>query len=373
MPLIFFRFLWLGCLGFGGPAAHIGLFRQAFVERLGWLSQEQFAHQLALCQFLPGPASSQLGFAIGRQRAGLPGALAAFIGFTLPSFILMVSLALLGGALLEQAWFPLLVHGLKLLALVVVMDAVLAMGRQFCTTLLHQGCMVMTAALLWLLPGLVTQFAMLLLCALVGGWRASAEPAPHTPGAPAWGWLAAFFLLLLLPPLLGQQLFADFYLTGSLVFGGGHVVLPLLQQTVGSQLGEAQFLSGYALAQLVPGPMFTLASYLGALANPAHPWLGALLATLGVFLPGFLLLLALTPLWHGLLSRPRWRAASAALNASVVGLLLAALYQPVFTSAVRAAPDLALAALGWFALRAMKVPLLPLAAGLVTLSALLHG
>ncbi|MEW7867534.1 chromate efflux transporter [Aeromonas diversa] len=371
MLTIFIRFLTLGCLGFGGPAAHIGLFRQTFVERLGWLSQGEFAERLALCQLLPGPASSQLGFAIGHHRAGLPGALAAFVGFTLPSFALMTALALLGGHLLDRAWFPLLLQGLKLLALVVVADAVLAMGRQFCTTALRQGLMVGSAAALWLLPHLATQFAVLLLAAAIAAWREEPTQGRAPLARPGWGWLTAFLLLLIVPPLLGMQLFADFYLAGSLVFGGGHVVLPLLQQTVGASLGESQFLGGYALAQLVPGPMFTLASYLGALSLPETPLPGALLATLGVFLPGFLLLLALAPLWQALLARPRWQAAAAGLNAAVVGLLLAALYQPVFTSAVQGPAQLALATMGLFALRVLKLPILPLATLIVGLNALL--
>lgn len=373
MLALFIRFLWLGCLGFGGPAAHIALFRQTFVERLGWLSQAQFAHQLALCQLLPGPASSQLGFAIGRQRAGLPGALAAFAGFTLPSFLLMLGAALLGAHVLESSGFALLVQGLKLLALVVVADAVLAMGRQFCTTPLHQGIMVSTAAALWCVPGLATQFAALLLAALLAALKSQGAPAAPVPLiAPRWGWLGLFGLLLLLPPLLGARLFGDCYLAGTLVFGGGHVVLPLLQQTLGSQLGDSQFLSGYALAQLVPGPMFTLTTYLGALAQPEMPVWGALLATLGIFLPGFLLLLALAPLWQGLLARPRWLAAVGGINAAVVGLLLAALYQPVFVSAVQQPAQLALAAWGLFALRTLRVPVLPLAAMLIALNTLVY-
>lgn len=372
MTAIFLRFLWLGCLGFGGPAAHIGLFRQTFVERLGWLNQEQFGHQLALCQFLPGPASSQLGFAIGYQRAGLAGALAAFIGFTLPSLVLMVALALVGSQLLAQAWFPLLLAGLKLLALVVVMDAVLAMGRQFCQHWHHQAMMVATAAALWLLPDITTQFVALTLCALLGAVRGGCDDASHHPAVqPGWRWLILFSLLLILPPMFGLHLFADFYLAGTLVFGGGHVVLPLLQQTVGGALGESQFLAGYALAQLVPGPMFTLASYLGALSLPQQPIAGALIATFAIFTPGFLLLLALSPVWQGLLRRPRWQRAAAALNAAVVGLLLAALYQPVFTSAVHGPRELALAAIGLFVLRSRRVPVLLLAVGLVTAYGLL--
>ncbi|HHQ4631023.1 TPA: chromate efflux transporter, partial [Aeromonas hydrophila] len=347
MGQVFIQFLWLGCVSFGGPAAHIGYFQRTFVERLGWLTQAEFAQLLALCQLLPGPASSQLGFAIGRQRAGLGGALAAFAGFTLPSFLLLLTAAIGLGQLGNNVWLDAALHGLKLLALVVVADAVLTMSRQFCKTTRNQGIMVATAAALWWQPGLLTQLVMLagaaLLCARVG--------APQTPGAqpspaqsipvrqPHWPTLLLFALLFVGLPLLGSpvgQLVADFYRAGSLVFGGGHVVLPLLAESVGHSLNQQQFLTGYSLAQLVPGPMFTLATYLGAQLLPASPMGGALLATLALFLPGFLLLWAMGPCWQSWLARPRLAGAVAGINAAVVGLLLAALYQPVWQSAVLA-------------------------------------
>lgn len=373
------QFLWLGCISFGGPAAHIGYFQRAFVERLGWLSQAEFAQLLALCQLLPGPASSQLGFAIGRQRAGLGGALAAFAGFTLPSFLLLLAAAIGVGQLTANVWLDAALHGLKLLALVVVADAVLTMSRQFCKTALAQGIMVTTAAALWWQPGLLTQLVMLagaaLLCARVG--------EPQTPGPqpspavhhPHWPTLLLFALLFVGLPLLAtdtaSQLVADFYRAGSLVFGGGHVVLPLLAESVGHSLSQQQFLTGYSLAQLVPGPMFTLASYLGAQLLPASPVGGALLATLALFLPGFLLLWAMGPCWQSWLARPRLAGAVAGINAAVVGLLLAALYQPVWQSAVLAPTDLALAAVGFYLLRGLKLPILALATLLVVATLLL--
>ncbi|BBT05206.1 chorismate-binding protein [Aeromonas hydrophila] len=379
---MFIQFLWLGCVSFGGPAAHIGYFQRTFVERLGWLTQAEFAQLLALCQLLPGPASSQLGFAIGRQRAGLAGALAAFAGFTLPSFLLLLAAAIGLGQLGNNVWLDAALHGLKLLALVVVADAVLTMSHQFCKATRNQGIMVATAAALWWQPGLLTQLVMLagaaLLCARVDSPQ---TPDPQSSAAqsipvhqPHWPTLLLFALLFVGLPLLGGpvgQLVADFYRAGSLVFGGGHVVLPLLAESVGHSLNQQQFLTGYSLAQLVPGPMFTLATYLGAQLLPASPVDGALLATLALFLPGFLLLWAMGPCWQSWLARPRLAGAVAGINAAVVGLLLAALYQPVWQSAVLAPTDLALAAVGFYLLRGLKLPILALASLLVVATLLL--
>ncbi|PHS82891.1 chorismate-binding protein [Aeromonas dhakensis] len=365
---VFMQFLWLGCVSFGGPAAHIGYFQRTFVERLGWLTQAEFAQLLALCQLLPGPASSQLGFAIGRQRAGLGGALAAFAGFTLPSFLLLLAAAIGLGQLGNNVWLDAALHGLKLLALVVVADAVLTMSHQFCKTTRNQGIMVATAAALWWQPGLLTQLVMLagaaLLCARQAGHSGTPLSSAGTVSRPHWPTLLLFALLFVGLPLLGGpvgQLVADFYRAGSLVFGGGHVVLPLLAESAGHSLSQQQLLTGYSLAQLVPGPMFTLATYLGAQLLPATPLGGALLATLALFLPGFLLLWAMGPCWQSWLARPRLAGAVAGINAAVVGLLLAALYQPVWQSAVLAPTDLALAAVGLYLLRALKLPILALA------------
>ena len=378
MGQVFLQFLWLGCISFGGPAAHISYFQRTFVTRLGWLSQAEFAQLLALCQLLPGPASSQLGFAIGRHRAGLGGALAAFAGFTLPSFLLLLVAAIGMGQLGNNLWLDAALHGLKLLALVVVADAVLTMSRQFCKTALQQGVMVVTAAALWWQPGLLTQLAMLLGAALLCAQREEASAPPAPPGAhhsPHWPTLMLFALLFVGLPLLVQgpasQLVADFYRAGSLVFGGGHVVLPLLQESVGHSLSQQQFMTGYSLAQLVPGPMFTLATYLGAQLLPAAPLAGALLATLALFLPGFLLLWAMGPCWQRWLAHPRLAGAVAGINAAVVGLLLAALYQPVWQSAVLAPTDLALAAIGFYLLRVTRLPILALAGLLAGASLLL--
>ncbi|MCQ4109144.1 chromate efflux transporter [Aeromonas sp. JL9] len=378
---VFIQFLWLGCISFGGPAAHIGYFQRTFVQRLGWLTQAEFAHLLALCQLLPGPASSQLGFAIGRHRAGLGGALSAFLGFTLPSFLLLLAAAIGIGQLGSNLWLDAALHGLKLLALIVVADAVLTMSRQFCATGMTQGIMVVTAAALWWQPGLLTQLLMLAGAALIcarsqrgaGSRPASAELPAAAASQPHWPTLLLFGILFIGLPLLASpigQLVADFYRAGSLVFGGGHVVLPLLQESVGHTLNEQQFLTGYSLAQLVPGPMFTLATYLGAQLQPEMPLLGALSATLALFAPGFLLLWAVGPCWQQWLARPRLAGAVTGINAAVVGLLLAALYQPVWQSAVLAPTDLALAAIGFYLLRVLKLPV-PAIASLLVMAAIL--
>ncbi|MGN4992417.1 chromate efflux transporter [Aeromonas sp. 97A] len=378
---VFIQFLWLGCISFGGPAAHIGYFQRTFVQRLGWLTQAEFARLLALCQLLPGPASSQLGFAIGRHRAGLGGALSAFVGFTLPSFLLLLAAAIGIGQLGSNLWLDAALHGLKLLALIVVADAVLTMSRQFCATGMTQGIMVVTAAALWWQPGLMTQLLMLAGAALIcarsqrgaGSRPASTELPAAAASQPHWPTLLLFGILFIGLPLLGSplgQLVADFYRAGSLVFGGGHVVLPLLQESVGHTLNEQQFLTGYSLAQLVPGPMFTLATYLGAQLQPEMPLLGALSATLALFAPGFLLLWAVGPCWQQWLARPRLAGAVTGINAALVGLLLAALYQPVWQSAVLAPTDLALAAIGFHLLRVVRLPV-PAIAALLVMAAIL--
>ncbi|WP_411956052.1 chromate efflux transporter [Aeromonas veronii] len=381
MGQVFIQFLWLGCISFGGPAAHIGYFQRTFVQRLGWLTQAEFARLLALCQLLPGPASSQLGFAIGRHRAGLGGALSAFVGFTLPSFLLLLVAAIGIGQLGSNLWLDAALHGLKLLALIVVADAVLTMSRQFCATGMTQGIMVVTAAALWWQPGLLTQLLMLAGAALIcarsqrgaGSGPATAELPSAASSQPHWPTLLLFGILFIGLPLLGSplgQLVADFYRAGSLVFGGGHVVLPLLQESVGHTLNEQQFLTGYSLAQLVPGPMFTLATYLGAQLQPEMPMIGALLATLALFAPGFLLLWAVGPCWQQWLAQPRLAGAVTGINAAVVGLLLAALYQPVWQSAVLAPTDLALAAISFYLLRVVKLPI-PAIAALLVMAAIL--
>lgn len=374
MAEIFRQFLLLGLVSFGGPAAHVGYFHQRFVVQLQWLSEADFARLLALTQFLPGPASSQLGFAIGRVRGGVVGAFVAFVGFTLPSFLLMALLAMYASGL--PGWLQGgVVTGLKWLAVVVVADAVWNMGTRFCTALLTWGLALGVALLLVLWPALWGQVAALLLAAAVGWyWLRPANVAP-LQGKPVWRWLPLGLLVLLalvavLPAgrLLG--LWNDFFTAGALVFGGGHVVLPLLQELVGPQMSPDSFLTGYAAAQAVPGPMFSLAAYLGAVLLPASPWWGALLATLAIFLPGFLLVLGMMEGWQWLSSRPALAGAVAGINAAVVGLLLAALYQPVFVSAVHDGWDLLIVVAGFVVLRSKTVPLWGMVLGMAALGVL---
>ncbi|ENM3810254.1 chromate efflux transporter [Vibrio cholerae] len=374
MLTIFRTFFALGWVSFGGPAAHIGYFRHTFVEKLGWLGEQEYAQFVALSQFLPGPGSSQVGFAIGYHRGGLAGAWAAFLGFTLPSVLIMLLLAGLSSHLLDTPLFDQVIHGLKLLAIIVVADACLTMYRNFCHQRLTAGLCVLTAVAITLAPSLLTQFAVLLLAALVGQARIAPQPSSSLKAfRPSWLSLLLFLSLLLGLPLLAAssplvELFGHFFQAGSLVFGGGHVVLPLLQNALGDSLSTDQFLTGYAAAQAVPGPMFTLATYLGYVLTPEMPVVGALIATLAVFLPGFLLLLGVLKNWSALAQRPKVAGAMQGVNACVVGLLLAALYQPVWSSTVHAPLDWAALLVGFFLFKVLRLPLI----GMVG-SALLFG
>ncbi|ENM3795609.1 chromate efflux transporter [Vibrio cholerae] len=374
MLTIFRTFFALGWVSFGGPAAHIGYFRHTFVEKLRWVSEQEYAQFVALSQFLPGPGSSQVGFAIGYHRGGLAGAWAAFLGFTLPSVLIMLLLAGLSSHLLDTPLFDQVIHGLKLLAIIVVADACLTMYRNFCQQRLTAGLCVLTAVAITLAPSLLTQFAVLLLAALVGQARLAPQQSfSTTTFSPSWLSLLLFASLLLGLPLLAAssplvELFGHFFQAGSLVFGGGHVVLPLLQNALGDSLSTDQFLTGYAAAQAVPGPMFTLATYLGYVLTPEMPVVGALIATLAVFLPGFLLLLGVLKNWSALAQRPKVAGAMQGVNACVVGLLLAALYQPVWSSTVHAPLDWAALLIGFFLFKVLRLPLI----GMVG-SALLFG
>lgn len=368
---IFRAFLKLGLTSFGGPIAHLGYLREEFVRRRNWLDEAQFAQLLALCQFLPGPASSQIGFAIGLFRGGWRGALAAFAAFTLPSALLMFAFATLA-PLADHGPGVAVVHGLKLVAVVVVAHGVSCMARQL-TPDAPRVLIAAGAATLILLVG--SPWIQLLAIALGGivGLRACRHvaapmfgffPVPHGQRV-ALGFLGLFLLLLGVvlfwpPPAAptGVGLAAAFYQAGALVFGGGHVVLPLLQHTVVEPgwLSSDTFLAGYGAAQAVPGPMFSLAAFLGAeVPLGTMPWVGAMIALLAVFLPGFLLVLAALPFWARL-ANVSWAApAMAGINAAVVGLLLAALYDPVWTGSVRGPVDVAIIVMGFFALATTRV------------------
>ncbi len=367
---VFTAFLKLGLTSFGGPIAHLGYFRDEFVTRRKWLSDAAYADLVALCQFLPGPASSQTGFAIGLMRAGWAGALSAFVAFTLPSALLLAAFALtaasLGGPFAEGA-----LHGLKLVAVAIVAQAVLGMARSLCPDAPRASIAAGAVVLLALLPGAVGMvgaiFAGALAGLLLGRGTAStahtALPVP-VPRGVALAALAVFAGLLVALPLLaplgqGWAVADAFYRAGALVFGGGHVVLPLLEAEVVAPgwVTPDAFLAGYGAAQAVPGPLFTFAAYLGTVLGPAPNGIaGAALALVAIFLPGFLVLIGCLPFWDLLRRDARAQSAMQGANAAVVGILGAALYDPVFTSAVRGLPDFALA-LGFFVLLvAWKTP-----------------
>ncbi|MEZ9057763.1 chromate efflux transporter [Vibrio pelagius] len=367
MLSIFKTFFWLGWISFGGPAAHIGYFRKTFVEKLNWLSDEEYGQIVALSQFLPGPGSSQVGFALGYKKGGLAGAIAAFVGFTSPSVVLMLVLAMVSGQFLESSLFNSIIHGLKLLAVVVVADATFGMYKNFCQSKTATALCVITAIVLLLMPGIWPQILVLLFAAFIGSkyllpkQTQTVQNTNKISGTP----LVIFSALLIGLPLASSlsqsvEVFGIFYQAGSLVFGGGHVVLPLLQNGIGDQLSQDAFLTGYAAAQAVPGPMFTLATYLGYVLLPSAPIVGALLATIAVFLPGFLLLLGVLKNWQALASKPKVAGALTGVNAAVVGLLLAALYQPIFSSAVNSGLDFALIVAGVWLLKSIKMPIVGL-------------
>lgn len=357
---IFLVFLYLGCLSFGGPAAHIGYFRREFVERRRWLDEQQFALQLALCQFLPGPSSSQLGFSIALLRGGLPGGIAAFIGFTAPSFLLMFALAQwqhrLGDDLLQHG----AIIGLKLLAVVVVADAVVTMAAQFCRQSVTQIIAIVSTAILLISFSPPTQMLVLAMAGLWMWWRG---PRGDRHIAITLSWraklsLCAFIGLLLAAFYFADNLLAHFYLVGSLVFGGGHVVLPLMASFGGEVVPPEQFLLAYSAAQALPGPMFAVASYFGALQAHDQALLFSILATLAIFLPGFLLLIGVQQLWQQLAQQQRLAAAIAGVCAAAVGLLAAAWYSMVFSHAPHDGVAIVAVLLGFVVLRSKKVPLL---------------
>ncbi|MGC9162538.1 MAG: chromate efflux transporter [Thiomonas sp.] len=368
---IFLAFLRLGLTAFGGPIAHLEFFRREFVERRGWLSTQAYGDLVALCQFLPGPASSQVGIGLGLMRGGLRGALAAWLGFTLPSALAMTVFALLLthiAGLAQGAWL----HGLKLVAVAVVAQALWGMGRSLCPDRERASLAVAAAMLVALMPGVTGQLAVILLGAVVGRWllRTPVE-AVHAPlqvplrHRSAVVLLAAFAALLVGLPLLAAALhqpwltlFAGMYQSGALVFGGGHVVLPLLQaRVVPAGMDNSTFLAGYGAAQAVPGPLFTFAAFLGAAAHDGPGgWLGAGVALVGIFLPGFLLVAGALPLWAGLRHLPAMRSALQGINAAVVGLLLAAFFDPVWTASIHTPRDFALALAALLLLQVWKLP-----------------
>ncbi|MBE8592697.1 chromate efflux transporter [Pseudomonas sp. MAFF 301449] len=369
---VFLIFLRLGLTSFGGPIAHLGYFRDEFVTRRGWLSERSYADLVALCQFLPGPASSQVGIALGLQRAGYGGALAAWAGFTLPSALLLIVFAL-GIAQHSEALPTGVLHGLKVVAVAVVAQAVWGMARTLCrgvarvSLMLIATCVALLTTSAWGQVGAiaVVGLAGLLFLTPTPNTEHEALPMPIRRRTGAL-WLLLFVLLLVGLPLLAQllpnrslALVDAFYRSGALVFGGGHVVLPLLQAEVVAPhwIGTDLFLAGYGAAQAVPGPLFTFAAFLGAaMYSPPNGWLGGLICLLAIFAPSFLLVFGALPFWEALRRSPRTQAALAGVNAGVVGLLLAALYQPVLTSAIYSTYDIGLAVLALVALMVWRLP-----------------
>lgn len=365
-------FLRLGLTSFGGPVAHLGYFREEFVTRRRWLDDRSYADLVALCQFLPGPASSQVGIAIGLSRAGYPGAFAAWFGFTMPSAIALVVFAYGVSSLGEDAGTGWL-HGLKVAAVAVVAQAVLGMMRTLTPDRVRATMAVAAMAIVLALPSAWSQIAAIALGALFGLALLPSEVSvdhdtlslrvSRTMGASL---LIVFFALLIGLPLLAAiipaqsvKLFDAFYRAGSLVFGGGHVVLPLLQAAVVPQgwVSNEAFLAGYGAAQAVPGPLFTFAAYLGAVMTlTPNGWVGATLCLVAIFLPSFLLVIGALPFWENLRRRTGARAALAGVNAAVVGLLLAALYNPIWTVGINSAGDFALASAAFFLLFMWQAP-----------------
>lgn len=377
--IIFLRFLALGCVSFGGPIAHVGYFEREFVGRLKWLGRERFADLLALAQLLPGPSSSQMGFAIGYEKGGLPGALAAFAGFTLPSFLIMYAVAVHGEMLLNAEVYAALVYGLKLLAVVVVADAVMTMAARFCYSPVRAGLAVLTVAAILLANVFYVQYLCLGIAALAGMGllRSEIRESGVTGQGFRHGYLLAFFLLL--AGLFALAAFNDtariingFYQAGSFVFGGGHVVLPLLQNFFGDQMDPDRFLTGYAAAQAIPGPMFTIAAYLGPVLLPQAPLTAALVCTLAIFTPGFLLLLGLHRNLDYLRGNRWLSTAFQGVNAAVVGLLAAAFYDPVFTSIVHSWREGLLVIIGLLIARTLKPNIVLLVAAYAVIG-LLYG
>jgi chromate transporter len=377
---VFLAFLRLGLTSFGGPVAHLGYFRAEFVERRRWLGERAYADIVALSQFLPGPASSQTGFALGLMRAGYRGGLAAWAGFTLPSALLLLAFAYWSDRVSASVAGAGLIHGLKLVAVAIVAQAVLGMARSLCPD--RQRATIAVAALIVMAtaPGSWGQIGAIVLAGLAGLvlCRDGAAMLPESVAFPVSrragvACLTVFFVLLaitLLPERGGSgSLFDAFYRSGALVFGGGHVVLPLLRDAVVTPgwVPDGTFLAGYGAAQAVPGPLFTFAAFLGAVAQSSRPgtaggFAGAVIALVAIFLPGILVLMGTLPFWAALRTRTGAQAAMRGVNAAVVGLLASALYNPVWTSAVLTPADFAIVVAAFVLLVVWRAPALAVVA-----------
>ena len=362
----------LGLTSFGGPIAHLGYFERTYVKEKGWLTYEEYSHLVALCQLLPGPTSSQVNFLIGLQRSGWPGAISSWAGFTMPSALILYAFATLApkahGPLLNAA-----LHGLKLVAVAIVAQAVWGMASRLCPDRARTGIALTGMALLLLYGGAFAQIAVIVMGAAAGVWfcrgvsQVSGNQSSAVSSRAAWAAFSIFGILLLGLPVLaafmpgGLVSIADIsYRSGALVFGGGHVVLPLLRDAMvpAGMMTDDVFLAGYGVAQAVPGPLFTLSAYLGAAATPAgaSPVVWGAAALLFIFLPGVLTAVAGVPLWRWLAGHPSAQGALAGINAAVVGLLGAALYDPVWTTAVLGKGDVVIAVTGFFLMEKWKMP-----------------
>jgi chromate transporter len=357
----------LGLTSFGGPVAHLGYFHEEYVRKRKWLDEQGYANLVALCQFLPGPASSQVGIGIGVLRGGLLGGILAFIGFTLPSVIALILFALIlqGMDIGNTGW----IHGLKIVAVAVVAHAIMGMAQKLTPDLSRKtiALFALIGTLLW--QTALTQVGIILLAAVVGYfiYKEKKEDSPINIQFPisrkfAFVCLGLFFGLLILLPILRElstsswvAMFDSFYRSGSLVFGGGHVVLPLLEREFvpSGWLSKEAFLAGYGAAQAVPGPLFTFAAYIGAVMGG---WAGGLLATIAIFLPAFLLVLGTLPFWNSLSRNPNIKGALMGVNAAVVGILISAFYTPIWTSSIMSPIDFAFAALLFSMLAYWKFP-----------------
>lgn len=357
----------LGLTSFGGPTAHLGYFHNEYIRKRKWMDERSYADLVGLCQFLPGPASSQVGMGIGIIRAGITGGLIAWIGFTLPSVIALVIFAFLlkGYDIGNAGWLS----GLKIVAVAIVAHAILGMGQKLTPDKVRVTLAVITAAVALLWTAIYSQVVLILLAGLVGWWLYRKSPASEVPDlvvpisrTVAVLCLITFFGLFMALPVLRQvtgiewlSLFDYMYRSGSLVFGGGHVVLPLLEQELVPRglLSKDDFLAGYGATQAVPGPLFTFASYLGAITMGIT---GAIVATIAIFLPAFLLIIGTLPFWSALRKNPHIQGALTGVNAAVVGILLAALYQPLWTTAIITPADFSLLSILFIMLTFWKCP-----------------
>ncbi|PAQ14068.1 ChrA protein [Bacillaceae bacterium SAOS 7] len=346
----------LGFTSFGGPVAHLGYFHEEYIRRRKWMDEKSYADLVALCQFLPGPASSQVGIGIGVMRAGVLGGIVSFLGFTLPSVIALIIFALIlqGLNIGDSGW----IHGLKIVAVAVVAHAILGMAQKLTPDLKRKAIALIALVVTLLWQTAFTQVGVILLAAFIGyliyqQHKGNDEATIDFPVSRRFGMicLTLFFGLLLVLPILREMtsshwvaMFDSFYRSGSLVFGGGHVVLPLLENEFvpNGWISKEAFLAGYGAAQAVPGPLFTFAAYIGAVMNG---WLGGLVATVAIFLPAFLLILGTLPFWDSLRRNPKIKGALMGVNAAVVGILISAFYEPIWTSSILAPIDFAFAAI----------------------------